>query len=636
MTVLEKFYAISGNEVTRNEVENLISEAKQANEVEVIYRLSKVLLEHPNTDFFIVDIKQYPTALNAPRHKGIYKEALNDCGRLRKGWKFEKGSVVKVAQLKRKTKAKLPTTKKNVAKKPIAKPNLKKFNPKKGKKVQEDFRKWFKRYYGVDLGAVLNFDLKPKRNYFNITPSKLKRVDLQNLERFAHKNNATFKIELEENGVDRLAIIVTQIQPLKTFKTEQVKGLGNPTFSTLKEAKKYYLDWAFENLRGKKYFHKELGKWVIFNRKGIEHTLSYKISVEKIQLITQAEEMLKKSTLISFEPDKKKREEIKGIYRMASVCVVEDIEKDIVLTLREGQNGVIYYDHKIEKIEKLSKPKTKKLRTTSLGEKTPIVKCGNEAFTVKPCNKTTKTNPKPQKKGIKNKGLGTPNVNPNSLAYKLANRRNRTTEFYEINDKQLSDFLGKIEVKEKESVVITVTGGQGSMKTRFAFRCMDAFAKNYKTGHASIEEHPDSTLYWGKVHEYISEASLLNISNPEIKDTIALDKLIQENEVIIIDSFAKVQELDSRFEIDKDLRKKYDGKLFIVIFQQTADGKMRGGTKSQFDADIVLFTEKYDDYTNNYVYADKNRYQNKTLSNLQYNIYHGKLNDIKEKQLCSV
>ncbi|RKW08677.1 MAG: hypothetical protein D8H93_23825, partial [Capnocytophaga sp.] len=42
--------------------------------------------------------------LNAPHHEGILKEALNECGRLKKGWKFEKGKAVKVETKKGKDK----------------------------------------------------------------------------------------------------------------------------------------------------------------------------------------------------------------------------------------------------------------------------------------------------------------------------------------------------------------------------------------------------------------------------------------------------------------------------------------------------------------------------------------------------
>ena len=55
------------------------------------------------------------------------------------------------------------------------------------------------------------------------------------------------------------------------------------------------------------------------------------------------------------------------------------------------------------------------------------------------------------------------------------------------------------------------------------------------------------------------------------------------------------------------------------------DGKMRGGSKSQFDADIVLFTEKKTDYRENYVYADKNRYQDQPLDSLKFNIFNKRL-----------
>lgn len=223
------------------------------------------------------------------------------------------------------------------------------------------------------------------------------------------------------------------------------------------------------------------------------------------------------------------------------------------------------------------------------------------------------------------------NLNKNSLAYKMANKP-ATTDNFIIENKDLAEFLGQIEIKKKESVVISLTGGQGSMKTRKAFRFMNALAQNYKVGHASIEEHPESSLYFDKAGEYLNEKALNNIEAPEIKTVQELENLIKRNKVIVIDSFTKMQEMHKGFEVDKDLRKKYDGKLFLVIFQQTTDGKMRGGSKSQFDADIVLFTEKKDDYRENYIYTDKNRYQNKPLDSLKYNIFKGKLNTPETKK----
>lgn len=225
------------------------------------------------------------------------------------------------------------------------------------------------------------------------------------------------------------------------------------------------------------------------------------------------------------------------------------------------------------------------------------------------------------------------NIDKNSLAYKMANQP-KEVEYFTIQDKNISRFLGKIERKRKESVFISLTGGQGSMKTRMAFQLMNALAQNYKVGHASIEEHPESVLYFDKAKQYLDIKAQGNITNPEIKTMASLHNLIIKNDVIVIDSFTKLKEIEKSFEVDKDLRLKYNGKLFIVVFQQTTDGKMRGGSKSQFDADIVLFTEKFDDYKQNYVYADKNRYSSET--GLKFNIYKKQLQGAKPEKKAEV
>lgn len=215
--------------------------------------------------------------------------------------------------------------------------------------------------------------------------------------------------------------------------------------------------------------------------------------------------------------------------------------------------------------------------------------------------------------------------NPNSLAARKTQMANRTFEYYKIEDPEIAKFLGQVEIKERESVGISITAPQGAGKTRFLFQLINAFAKNYRVGHASIEEHPESSLFFNKVDEYIDDENLSNIEAPEITSMQDLHELIMRNDVIAIDSFEKLKELNSKLEVDKDLRKKYHGKLFILIFQLTSTGKMRGGSKSQFDVDIVLFTEKFDDYRQNYIYPDKNRYNQIPPSQLKFSIYHKKI-----------
>ena len=219
----------------------------------------------------------------------------------------------------------------------------------------------------------------------------------------------------------------------------------------------------------------------------------------------------------------------------------------------------------------------------------------------------------------------------NTLDAKMAALQTRNWETFVIANPQLQRFLGDVERKTSESTVITIAGGAGSGKTRFAFQFINALAQNYKVGHASLEEHPDSKLYYDKVQQYIDETALPNIEAPEIKDLDQLEALIQRNEVIVIDSFAKLQELNPRFLLDRDLRKKYDGKLFLLIYQLTGEGKMRGGSKSEFDGDIILLTHVAPDYRENYIYPSKNRYNALPATQLRYSTYYQQMLDIPKE-----
>ena len=97
MTATDKFYSLQGTKVTREEIIEIIALAKDENNCEVIYRLSQLLNNEPETQKFEVEtIEQYDPTLNAPRHTGSYKQALDNCGRLRKGWHYVNGIVAKV------------------------------------------------------------------------------------------------------------------------------------------------------------------------------------------------------------------------------------------------------------------------------------------------------------------------------------------------------------------------------------------------------------------------------------------------------------------------------------------------------------------------------------------------------------
>lgn len=634
--------------------------------------------------------------------------------------------------------------------------------------------------------------------------------------------------QVNENPTSENCIMIAPINLILYKQFRPKKGLSVPTdgtlfgtlptFKTRKEAKKYFKAWAAENLTGKKVYHKELDKYVVFSSRGIDHVLSSNISFNKMKLILQAEEMLKNSHLIAFEEDYKKRENIKGVYRMRSNAVLEGEDIKVILTLREGENGVIYYDHKIEEIKESTTPPRKSLANPFCGDSaptnTPAKTVPNSALSaprhagilkealtekgklkkgwyfqdygiIDPKGKYhplerdysleynliekelrdrafqqdekrkikgfeenkkleeaikvfLKELSKENKKHFKNskamevfywafpftlesnstfytfeesnpyinknlqeldkyfsddnelferlenyetlrryklKSLGlhisakissfidkqgkiirgdsnklnqkyglsapevfvehspdpatqsAPSITPrnNSIANKMATLQNRTFETFIIADPQMQAFLGDVERKNTGSTAITITGGAGSGKTRFAFQFINALAQNYKVGHASLEEQPDSKLYFDKVQQYLDQTAQANVEAPEIENMQDLQALIERNDVIVIDSFTKIREWNRNFLLDRDLRKKYNGKLFLIIFQQTVAGNMRGGTTSEFDGDIILYTQVFPDYRENYIYPSKNRYNSTPSEQLRYSVYHQQL-----------
>ena len=456
--------------------------------------------------------------------------------------------------------------------------------------------------------------------------------DYMAVKKIADNKIAEYNTQIQYYQKELLKLYSNKQSYLKP--TGQIALFGSlPIFKTLKEAKKYFKAWAYTHLRGKKVFHKELDKYVVFSSKGIDHVLSSKISLKKMYLIQQAEEMLKNSHLIAFVEDYKKRDNIKGAYRMRTTATFEGEEVKVILTLREGENGVVYYDHKIEEIEESTTPPRK-------SRANPF--CGDSAPTNTPAKTMPNTLANRQIDKLANPIMPptvyvehlpeiSTSANQNTLDAKMAALQTRNWETFVIANPQLQRFLGDVERKTSESTVITIAGGAGSGKTRFAFQFINALAQNYTVGHASLEEHPDSKLYYDKVQQYIDETALPNIDVPEIKDLDQLEALIRRNEVIVIDSFAKLQELNPRFLLDRDLRKKYDGKLFLLIYQLTGEGKMRGGSKSEFDGDIILLTHVAPDYRENYIYPSKNRYNALPATQLRYSTYFQQMLDIPKE-----
>jgi len=189
----------------------------------------------------------------------------------------------------------------------------------------------------------------------------------------------------------------------------------------------------------------------------------------------------------------------------------------------------------------------------------------------------------------------------------------------------MAEFLGRIEKKPKHSVVITLDAPPGSGKTRSVFQALDMFANaGLYSLFASLEEHPQSSLFTSKADQYIKP------NNEQLVDTIGdlpetydeFLKLMNQYDVIAVDSWNKVYEKYRGIDFDNDLRKAMDGKIIIAIFQRTQDGKMRGGSNAAFDGDIIVQVVAKPSFKDSYLQARKNRYQSIPLDEIGYNFYH--------------
>ncbi|WP_233898425.1 ArdC family protein [Tenacibaculum piscium] len=565
----------------------------------------------------IPDSSAYPVAIPETKITIKANAPFDSCGRLRKGWKFQNGKPVQVIPKKKATK----------------KAEIKKVVVKKIEKPTKTVKRPSKE-------VVLKDRINQEGNYIKQITAFLKETRAKSKKTAKDKKNINYWVIAIKEAKKRKSLnekLLKELGEILTPKKNDVtiyayNKITAKEMAVYSDDELYLLYRAIAKQQNKTGIDKEL---IRYNRgviiKALRHPLKHYSYLDKTynfvldELIE--EKKLHDHAILGHDAHMYSDKVIAKGYAYANLArfiyfyrLSFPFYKRTKL-LKEAQNPELR-----KLFEKEIKKRKLKVNVQAVVPITPEQK----AIKRKRDKAKTVVKPTPIKLGNPKNTKNPENPKKtNTLAYKMANRQNKVSEIYKIRDKNISEFLGEIEVKQKESVVITLTGGQGSMKTRCAFRFMNAFAQKYKVGHASIEEHPESTLYYNKVDEYINDNALNNIHNPEINSISDLDMLVKENDIIVIDSFAKMQEIQKGFEVDKDLRKKYDGKLFIVIFQQTTDGKMRGGSKSQFDADIILFTEKFDNYQDNYIYADKNRYQNKNLTDLKYNIFEGVLKDLE-------
>lgn len=158
-------------------------------------------------------------------------------------------------------------------------------------------------------------------------------------------------------------------------------------------------------------------------------------------------------------------------------------------------------------------------------------------------------------------------------------------ETYDI-DSELGRFLGELEWNRTS---FALTGDSGAGKTYFSFELANLFisALDIKAKYFSLEEGIGK-LTKEKAEQYNlgNELSITDKGNLE-------DVRIAANEypLIIVDSFNKLDAKAADFE---NLRTDFPKTLFILIFQKTTSGTMRGGSAIKYDSSATINVIKRD------------------------------------------
>ncbi|WPP49662.1 P-loop NTPase family protein [Catalinimonas niigatensis] len=162
---------------------------------------------------------------------------------------------------------------------------------------------------------------------------------------------------------------------------------------------------------------------------------------------------------------------------------------------------------------------------------------------------------------------------------------------------------------EKYMLALTIEGDQGAGKTRFTYQLANAFAgSGFNVGVFSLEMGDKSDVVRKMINSYITKhnRSRVQLTGEASEGIDTIRKHAKDFDVVIIDSWNKLDADSSEFD---KLRKDFPDTIWIVIFQRTVKGTIRGGTAPLYDAGINLEAVKSDQgFEYNFVQATKNRY----------------------------
>lgn len=162
---------------------------------------------------------------------------------------------------------------------------------------------------------------------------------------------------------------------------------------------------------------------------------------------------------------------------------------------------------------------------------------------------------------------------------------NMTFNTFQLNG-ELGRFLGEL---DRNMTAFALTGDSGAGKSYFSFELAKAFIDhNFKAKYFALEEGLGK-LTQNKVRYYNLDNNLTITGNGTLRE---VRNDAKNYDLIVIDSFQKLNVKAEEFE---RLRQDFPKTIFIIIFQKTTAGTMRGGSSIKFNSSATIDVQLKDD-----------------------------------------
>jgi len=143
---------------------------------------------------------------------------------------------------------------------------------------------------------------------------------------------------------------------------------------------------------------------------------------------------------------------------------------------------------------------------------------------------------------------------------------------------ELGRFMGDL---ERDMMAIALTGDSGAGKSTFSFALAKLFLQaDFKVCYFSLEMGIGK-----KVQQLMRENGCQDLTLFRKGKLAEVKKATKEFDVIFVDSFSK---LDCKADAFEDLRQSFPDTMFVVIFQKTNRGTIRGGASIKYDSTATI------------------------------------------------